>query len=101
MSFVDEVSGTGTTTITVGRTVEWQWGSANHSTTSGTCDATNCIPGPVFGEIWNSAVHSPPFTFTHTFNNVGTFTYFCSVHGVLMQGLVNVLPAPAPAAARR
>ena len=30
-------------------------------------------------------------------NTAGTFTYFCSVHGVAMQGLVNVLPAPAPA----
>ena len=35
--------------------------------------------------------------YTSTFNAVGTFPYFCQVHGVMMTGIVNVLPAPAPA----
>jgi plastocyanin len=99
--FVDQISGTSTTTIPVGTTVEWLWQNATHSTTSGTCNMTNCIPGPVGTppntELWDSGQHSTPFTFTHTFNNVGTFTYFCSVHNVMMQGLVNVLPlTPTP-----
>jgi plastocyanin len=92
LAFVDSISGTSTTTVTAGATVEWQWVASNHSTTSGTCDASNCIPGPVFGEIWNSGVHANGFVFTKTFNTAGTYTYFCTVHGVMMQGLVNVLP---------
>jgi plastocyanin len=99
--FRDQISGTSTTTIPAGTTVEWQWQGANHSTTSGTCDASNCIPGPVFGENWNSAVHSPPFNFTYTFDTPGFFTYFCTVHGVMMQGFVSVTAPPVAAAPRR
>jgi len=87
-SFVDSTSLNSTTTITAGTTVEWDWVSGLHSTTSGTCDASNCVPGPG----WNSLQKAAPFTYTRTFNTVGTFTYFCTVHGVMMQGLVNVLP---------
>ncbi len=93
-TFVDSVSGTSTTTITAGTTVEWDWVTGLHSTTSGTCTAINCTPGPGGppGDIWTSGQLTAPATFTRTFNNVGTFTYFCTVHGVMMQGLVNVLP---------
>jgi plastocyanin len=87
-NFVDSISGNSLTTITAGETVEWQWVVDLHSTTSGTCDATNCIPD----FLWSSGNQTPPFTFTRTFSVVGTFPYFCTVHGVSMQGLVNVLP---------
>jgi plastocyanin len=40
-------------------------------------------------------VLNPPSTFTKSFSNSGTFTYFCTIHGVMMQGLVIVNPAPA------
>jgi hypothetical protein len=99
-AFVDSDSGTSTTNIAAGTTVEWQWQANTHSTTSGTCDAINCIPGPVFGENWNSGVLNTGATFTHTFNTPGFFTYFCTVHGVMMQGFVNVT-APVRPAARR
>jgi plastocyanin len=56
----------------------------------------NCIPD----NLWTSGAHNPPFTYTRTFNDVGTFTYFCQIHGVMMQGLVNVLPAGSAAPAR-
>ena len=96
-SFVDSSSGNSTTTIPVGTIVEWDWVQGLHSSTSGTCDSSNCIPGAVGGELWNSGQHNTGFTFTYQFNNVGTFTYFCTVHGVMMQGLVNVLPlTPTP-----
>jgi plastocyanin len=87
-NFVDSISGTSLTTISAGETVEWQWVADLHSTTSGTCDATNCIPN----FTWSSGEHNPLFTFTHTFPVDGSFPYFCTVHGVTMQGLVFVLP---------
>ncbi len=87
-AFVDSVSGTGNTTITVGMTVQWDWVSGYHSTTSGSCTNTLCTPDG----IWNSANQNTPFSYTHTFNQIGTFQYFCQIHGVLMQGAVNVIP---------
>ena len=94
--------GVSLTTIAVGTTVEWVWQSDFHSTTSGTCSASNCIPGPVGTtlQLWDSGQHNNGLTFTRTFNTVDTLTYFCTVHGVLMQGLINVLPAPPPQPAR-
>jgi plastocyanin len=87
--FYDVASGTTNTTIVVGRTVQWNWVNGYHSTTSGTCDNTLCSPDG----IWGSGNHNAPHTFTYTFNTVGTYQYFCMIHGVMMQGAVNVLPA--------
>jgi plastocyanin len=101
MQFVDQISGSSLTTIPVGTTVEWVWQSANHSTTSGNCTPI-CIPGLPGPDNWSSLNHDPPFTFTYTFNNVGTFSYFCLTHGTTMgmTGVVNVLPATARGARR-
>ena len=91
--FTDSVSGTSTTTIPVGTTVQWVWQNGLHSSTSGTCSASNCIPDG----MWTSGQLQPPSTFNFTFNTPGTFTYYCTVHTVMMQGLVNVLPlTPTP-----
>jgi len=60
-------------TIQVGDTVTWVWGSSfSHSTTA--------AAGQL--ESWDSGLHLPPFTFSHTFMNVGTFGYYCSLHGL-------------------
>lgn len=59
-------------TINLGDTVEWVWKSGTHSATAaaGQLDA------------WDSGVHNTVgFTFDHTFNELGTFTYYCSIHG--------------------
>ncbi|MEX1244794.1 MAG: hypothetical protein WEB59_15195 [Thermoanaerobaculia bacterium] len=81
MSFVDQVTGTNTSVITVGTTIDWVWvGSLTHSTTS---DPTT---------EWNSGEHNPPFDFSHTFNSPGTFTYICTFHGSSMAGTVVVNP---------
>ena len=62
-------------TINVGDSVEWTWvGAVAHSTTSGT-------PGNPDG-MWDSGLHSAPFTFSVTFTTAGTFNYFCSAHGL-------------------
>ncbi len=60
--------------IDLGDTIEWSWDPANiapHSTTS--------VAG--IDESWNSELHSPPFTFDHTFTHAGTFAYYCLLHG--------------------
>ena len=84
MSFFDQKSGSSTTTIHVGDTVQWVWVSGFHSTTSGTC-AGACTPD---GQ-WDSGSGSG-MTFTHTFTRAGSFPYFCLVHQSAMQGMVVV-----------
>jgi plastocyanin len=66
-----------TITIGVGETVNWIWVGGFHSTTSDT-------------GVWDSGQHSPPNTFSHTFNTSGTFPYHCTVHGFSMNGTVQV-----------
>ena len=78
-------------TIQVGDTVEWVWGSSDHSSTSGT-------PGAPDG-LWDSGILNIGATFSHTFTTAGTFAYFCEVHGSCcrMIGSVTVsAPTPTP-----
>ena len=76
-------------TITSGDTVTWNWLASGHSTTS---DATT---GP---EVWNSGVLASGATFAHTFSTVGTFQYYCVIHGapggIGMSGQVIVAAPP-------
>jgi plastocyanin len=90
--FTDSVSGTAISTIQAGETIEWDWANGTHSTTSGTCSSGFCVPD----FKWDSQVQTAPFTFTRTFNDVGTFPYYCQLHGgsMGMVGVINVLPAP-------
>lgn len=56
--------------IIPGDTIEWDWVSGQHSTTSDT-------------GVWDSGIHNtgnPKFTYSHTFSTEGTFAYHCSVH---------------------
>lgn len=71
--------------IQVNDTVEWTWAGTFHSTTSGTVG------------LWDSGVHSTPFTFTNKFTTAGTFPYFCTIHVTTfnMRGSVVVQPASA------
>src|SRR5574340_449379 len=82
--------------INLGDQIEWVWDPTitEHSTTS--------VAGIL--ESWDSGLHSPPFTFDHTFTHAGTFAYFCKLHGFDngngtaggMSGTVTVLvPEPA------
>src|SRR5262245_30553205 len=59
-------------TINVGDTIHWVWDEGLHSTTS--------VAG--IAEQWDSGVFSTVgHTFDHTFTNVGTFAYYCTIHG--------------------
>ncbi len=86
MRFVDDASGTSTTTISAGDTVLWNWVGSPHSTTSGGCPGGSCAADGV----WNSGVNSPPHQFSFTFPTAGTFPYHCTVHGAEMQGTIIV-----------
>src|SRR6266446_3802829 len=79
-------------TINPGDTVRWTFSSSGHSTTSG-------MPGSPNG-IWDSGILNQGAMFTHTFNSVGSFPYYCTPHGSLgMVGTVTVVsasPTPTP-----
>src|SRR4030095_6357302 len=80
-----------TVTIRPGDTVRWTWSSGGHSSTSGT-------PGHPSG-LWDSLILNQGAVFTHTFNSVGSFPYYCTPHGACcnMRGTVTVTnPTPTP-----
>jgi len=56
--------------IAVGDTVEWVWDSSFHSVTA-------------FDKNFDSGIQNPPFTFSHTFTQAGSFPYFCLVHSMM------------------
>ena len=68
-------------TITVGESVTWtnQDFIIPHTATSGN-------PGDAdLGSVFKSALLTTNGTFTHTFDTVGEFVYFCEVHPVMMR----------------
>jgi len=107
VAFCPSVASAATVTVTVGNnclcfspssvmihpgdTVQWTWSSTGHSTTSGS-------PGMPNG-IWDSGILNQGATFSHTFNTVGSFPYYCTPHGACcnMVGTVTVSnPSPTP-----
>src|SRR5213080_2058746 len=81
-------------TIHPGDTVKWTWSSSGHSSTSGT-------PGHPTG-LWDSGILNQGAMFTHTFNTVGSFPYYCTPHGACCNmvgtvSVVNATPTPTPA----
>ena len=82
-------------TIETGDTIEWDWDSSFHSTTSGTPDHPS--------GLWNSGVLNSGSKFVREFNTAGDFVYYCSVHGTCcsMTGTVHVVQevsTPTPTA---
>ncbi|HTR04639.1 MAG TPA: PKD domain-containing protein [Thermoanaerobaculia bacterium] len=99
-SFVDQTSGTNTTTIHAGDTVQWNWVGSTHSTTSGTCQAGGYYGGEcTWNGAWDSGQHSSGYSYSHTFDTAGNFNYYCSIHMYMMQGVVVVQAAGNPPAA--
>ncbi|QOV87692.1 cupredoxin domain-containing protein [Humisphaera borealis] len=81
--------------IEPGTTVRWtNLDSIEHTTTSQTGPGTLVPSG-----IWNSGAMLLNDVFSFTFNNPGTFSYYCQPHGSGMQGLITVIPEPASVAA--
>ena len=81
VSIVDNTFDPADVTVQPGDTVRWTWVNGTHSTTSDT-------------SLWDSGQVAPPFTFDFTFNTLGDFRYYCSIHGaplgVGMSGIVRV-----------
>jgi trimeric autotransporter adhesin len=83
-----------TVTINIGDTVHWIWDTDDHSTTSVSTDAVQ----------WDSTVLNTGATFDVTFNQAGSFNYYCKIHGrdlgggntSGMAGTVVVMPPPTP-----
>ena len=80
-------------TIHAGDSVHWVFDGGTHSTTA--------VGG--IAESWDSGVHTPGFTFDHTFTHLGAFPFYCSIHGFDngngtaggMSGTINVTATPA------
>jgi plastocyanin len=95
--FTDTVSGNSSTTIHVGDTVQWNFvdASSNHSATSGVCAVTDPYIGTTscnFDGNFDTGEQPNGVTRAHRFNVAGSFKYYCSVHGGMMTGLVDVSP---------
>ena len=78
-------------TIHAGDTVHWTWGGGgfSHSVTSGKDGVAN--------GIFDSGNKAGPFSFSHTFTDVGTFDYFCRIHVSMgMAGVVRVAATANP-----
>lgn len=69
------------TTIKVGQTIKWTWGGGYHNlrTKSGSTENFDSGYSGTMG-----------FTFSHTFNSVGTTNYVCDPHASSMYGTVTV-----------
>jgi len=89
LNFVDVTNGTSTTTINAGDTVTWDWVSGFHSTAS--TNLPCCSPNGMWDSGAGSGLH-----FSFTFPNPGTFHYYCTVHGSVMQGTVVVNAVTPP-----
>jgi plastocyanin len=80
--------------IVVGDTIHWVWestGPIRHSVTSGVA--------PTPDGLFDSGEFVAGHTFDFTFMSSGTFPYFCTVHGIMMTGSVEVAtatPTPVP-----
>lgn len=83
-----------TVTIHAGDTIEWDWDTDFHTVTS--------VAGSA--EQFDSTFRNTGAVFSHTFNQVGTFNYYCQAHGFDngdgtaggMAGTIKVLAAPEP-----
>lgn len=85
LTVVDNDFPGGSITVQIGDTVEWVWDADNvapHSVTSG--------DSPTPDGIFDSGVDTPPNSFSFTFTEEGTFTYFCVVHPTQMRGTITV-----------
>ena len=75
-------------TIQVGTTVTWlNQGKVTHTTTSGR------PPEPT--GLWNSGNLSKGQSSSHTFNQVGTFPYYCKFHSGTMRATITVVKSLA------
>ena len=89
-----------TLNISVGDTVQWTWGSDEHSVTSG--DSNSCTADGQFCSPDNTncdagILSNTGFVYEHTFSQAGSYSYFCAFHcHIGMTGVINVAPRQRP-----
>jgi plastocyanin len=72
--------------IQKGDTVIWEWETGAHTTTNGTGGAD-----PNSGTLWDAPITSSNTTFQYTFDDAGSFPYYCVPHELAnMVGSVTV-----------
>jgi len=69
-------------TVTAGATVTW----TNHD---GIAHTVTSAPGSA--DTYNSGNVAGSGTFSHTFNTVGTYDYYCTIHGTPTSGMRGTL----------
>jgi plastocyanin len=79
-------------TLTQGDAVNWNWVGGTHNITSGSCPGGSCTADGKFNSGAATATLGNNFSFT--FNNPGTYPYFCSIHLAQMQGTIAVNARP-------
>lgn len=82
-----------TLTITSGTQLTWSNTTATDHTVT-RCDTSACPVGPGTGTdaAFGSAPLGPGQTFSVTFNGLGTYNYYCMIHGYsIMHGTVTVV----------
>jgi plastocyanin len=88
--FQDPANGNSNQTIVIpGTQVQWvRTDGLNHTVTNG-----NSPTDPAAGTLFNGTLTGVATTFSHTFNTLGSFNYFCNPHFPFgMIGTVHVVP---------
>jgi PKD repeat protein len=94
-TFRDAVSGSSSTTVRVGDTVQWKFLYDMHSATSGSCKDTGGYydtGGCTADGFFDSGVLTAPATYSWKATSAGVYPYFCQVHLGLMTGTITVNP---------
>ncbi len=79
--------------VAVGTEVSWtNRDTRNHTITSGSQGSST--------GIWDSPLLTAGASYTFTFNEVGTFKYFCRIHPGSMNSTITVVPIEEPALAQ-
>jgi len=77
--------------IVAGDTVKWSYTSGSEAHTS-TCDGTNGTHLPDGAATWNSPVMTVGDTYKQAITVPGDYTYYCTIHGIMMSGTIHAKP---------
>lgn len=77
--------------VKAGSTVTWQQRDPGaHTVTSGTVEQGGAGVTPQPDDLFDSGNLSTDESFEHTFDEPGTYQYFCSLHPATMRGEIRV-----------
>ena len=85
-------------TIHPGDTIHWVWNKGRHNVISGPVNGGAGVPdnkfcNPGAASCANAPLQAPPYTWDHTFHEVGDYPYYCAPHVAMgMVGTIHVVP---------